>query len=128
MKLTNNHIGKLIQVIQGTTPSSMIMFDYDGQPHAIISGPNWIDYIDPEQFPEDYSENISFLPEGLVGLLVELAEPYPKVTINYAKVLFPESKYKDPDNMYLAFPQETKNVAGAYWISGDFVEILETDT
>lgn len=129
MKLLKKHVGKLVKVIKDVTSNDMQFFDYDGEPYAIIAGPDWIDYIEEHQ-PSyaDYEERISYLPEELVGLVVEIAEPYPRVTINYARVLFPESIYLDPDNIYLAYPQETKNVAGAYWISGDFLEVFETDT
>lgn len=130
MRLSSGHVGKLVKIIKDVngTSSNMFLFDYEGQPHAIFAVPNWIDYIDPDMDPIDYDEFVSYLPEELVGLVVEIAEPYPRVTINYARVLFPESEYLDPDNIYLAYPQKTKNVAGAYWISGDFLEVFETDT
>jgi len=126
MKLEPKHIGKLVKVINFEERDELIM-DYAGQPWAIpVSILDWFDHIDQEY--SSYKEEVLyFIPPETLGMIVEIANPVPKVTINYAKVLLPKTFYEDPDNKYLRFPQTTKYPAGAYWISGDFLEEIETE-
>lgn len=125
MRLDLKHVGKLVRIVNSYDDD--FRMDYAGQPWAIpVSILDWFDHIDQEY--SSYQEGvIYFLPPGTLGMIVEIAQPVPRVTINYARVLFPKTNYEDPDNKYLKFPQTTEYPAGAYWISGDFLEIVDTE-
>jgi hypothetical protein len=126
MKLNHRHVGKLVKVINFGDEDTFLM-DYVGRPWAIpVTVLDWFDHIDQEY--SSYQEGaLYFIPPDTLGMVVEIAHPVPKVTINYARVLFPKTLFKDPDNEYFKFPQTTGCPAGAYWISGDFLEGVETE-
>lgn len=126
MKLNHRHVGKLVKVVNFGDGDTFPM-DYVGQPWAIpVSVLDWFDHIDQEY--SSYQEGaLYFIPPGILGMVVEIAHPVPKVTINYARVLFPKTTYYDWRGWDLKFPLPTEHPAGAYWISGDFLEEVETE-
>lgn len=131
MKVTNKHIGKMVKVIPDPDQSvNDVLFDYGGQPWAIpVTIENWIDYIDGGFNPYlSTTSTTAFPPEGIVGLMIDVANVAPNVSVNWAKVLFPKMVNRDPDAEFI-LPQFQDRVydAGAYWIHGDFLEIVEPE-
>lgn len=125
MKLAQKHIGKLVTFTDED-------FDgYDSEPYEFylipVTTPNWYEYIDLNNVGwnkwKDVVRCVSPLPT--LGLVVEIGQLIPNVQLNYAKVLFPKMVYHDPDNNYLAYPVHDEVPAGAYWISGDMLKLVE---
>lgn len=117
MKISEKHLGKLVRVIVDDDRENLV---------GVYAFPsweeNWLDYAaDHEYF---HCENSVVMPIGTYGTIVAQAFVSKHVTFNYAKVLFPATKL---------FPvgscagEIIKNEAGAYWISGEFLELVPED-
>lgn len=127
MRISQKHIGHMVRV--KTPDAEQLPNHYSDRPFAIhTSNQNWFDSIDGEFAPTGVYDH-SFIPVGTIGLLISQGEISKNVTVNYGKVLFPETIFKVSHESfpgYILQYYEQKNIAGSYWISGDFLEIVET--
>jgi hypothetical protein len=124
MRVSHKDLAKLVKVVKYDT--SDVLIDCIGESWAIpCHVENWIDFIDVSVYSP--SKYVYFIPSGTLGTIIQIAEPVRNVGINYAKVLFPEAMYDDPHNTYLSWSKVAVFPAGAYWISGDFLEEINLD-
>ena len=113
MKIDSKKIGRLVRVIGIKDLDGDVEFPY-AFPSTCL---DWLDYASHNEYW--HCGNLSFIPHQTVGLLVTQATVGANVTINYGKVLFPKTELEiltDP------WARSQGNEAGAYWISGEFLE------
>lgn len=124
MKFSKKHLQKLVTF----DPEGLGEFFFSHEYHVIsVEAPNWLELTDMEVAdPLECQKYIKMVnPTPVLGMVIELAVPVANVSINYAKVLFPEMAYDDPDNEFLAHPIHMVIPAGAYWVNGDIMMLVE---
>jgi hypothetical protein len=120
---TRKVIGKLVKVVNYDSSYKEII-DYKDDPWAFpMMTPDWQDYAYQDEY--FHCSDVCFIPIETLGLIIDVAPPYHGMILNFVKVLFPGTQFDSVDSIWNA--NSSTNPAGAYWISGDFLEEVESE-